>query len=221
MIWKLRTQQPKSSSDYEMPLQNIQVLYFCASKFVSKSTSFYLKDYNGCEHVPTGRYPIGAKGCFKDALAYSVDPARTPHLIWSGLRLPTVDSRYLEFQGTLWNTSRYPYFDISDLRNSGKQLIEQPPLTDWICNLTPELKIYWKYCGRGEIAPKEQFLLFSTILCCLLVDLYVKTGTRFRLRVKRLFEISEVEITRVDCILVWVKGNCKQCIRSGYPLFKK
>ena len=24
----------------------------------------------------------------------------------------TVDSRYLEFQGTLLNTSRYPYFDI-------------------------------------------------------------------------------------------------------------
>ena len=32
----------------------------------------------------------------------------------------TVDSRYLEFQGTLWNTSRYPYFDISDLQNGGK-----------------------------------------------------------------------------------------------------
>ena len=32
----------------------------------------------------------------------------------------TVDSRYLEFQGTLWNTSRYPYFDISDLQNLGK-----------------------------------------------------------------------------------------------------
>ena len=48
----------------------------------------------------------------------------------------TVDSRYLEFQGTLWNTSRYPYFDISDLRNWGKQLIEQPPLPEWICNLT-------------------------------------------------------------------------------------
>ena len=32
----------------------------------------------------------------------------------------TVDSRYLEFQGTLWNTSRYPYFDISDLQNRGK-----------------------------------------------------------------------------------------------------
>ena len=34
-------------------------------------------------------------------------------------KLHTVDSRYLEFQGTLWNTSRYPYFDISDLLNWG------------------------------------------------------------------------------------------------------
>ena len=29
----------------------------------------------------------------------------------------TVDSRYLEFQGTLWSTSRYPYLDILDLQN--------------------------------------------------------------------------------------------------------
>ena len=33
----------------------------------------------------------------------------------------TVDSRYLEFQGTLWNTSRYPYLEISDLHKWGKQ----------------------------------------------------------------------------------------------------
>ena len=46
-----------------------------------------------------------------------------------------------------------------------------------------------------------QFLLFSTLFCCLLVDLCVKTGTIFSLRDKRLFEISEVEITGVDCIL--------------------
>ena len=32
----------------------------------------------------------------------------------------TVNSRYLEFQGTLWNTSIYPYFDISDLQNWGQ-----------------------------------------------------------------------------------------------------
>ena len=29
--------------------------------------------------------------------------------------LNTVDSRYLKIEGTLKNTSRYPYFDISDL----------------------------------------------------------------------------------------------------------
>ena len=34
--------------------------------------------------------------------------------------LNTVDSRYLEFQGTVWNTSRYPYFNISDSQNWGK-----------------------------------------------------------------------------------------------------
>ena len=28
----------------------------------------------------------------------------------------TVDSRYLEVERTLWNTSRYPYFDISDFQ---------------------------------------------------------------------------------------------------------
>ena len=33
----------------------------------------------------------------------------------------TVDSRYLEFQETHWNTSRYPYFDISELIEWGKQ----------------------------------------------------------------------------------------------------
>ena len=51
----------------------------------------------------------------------------------------------------------------------------------------------------GEIAPEEQFLLLSTIFYYLMLDFYVKTGTRFSLRDKRLFEITEVEITRVDC----------------------
>ena len=60
------------------------------------------------------------------------------------------------------------------------------------------LKIMWK---RGEIAPEEQFLLLSTIFCYLMSDLYVETRIRFSLRDKRLFEITEVEITRVDCIL--------------------
>ena len=59
------------------------------------------------------------------------------------------------------------------------------------------LKILWK---RGEIVPEEQFLLSSTIFCYLMLDFYVKTRIRFSLRDKRLFEITEVEITRVDCI---------------------
>ena len=46
--------------------------------------------------------------------------------------------------------------------------------------------------------------LFHDILifCYLVLDFHVKkTGTRYSLRDKQLFEISEVEITRVDCIL--------------------
>ena len=86
----------------------------------------------------------------------------------------TVDSRYLEFQGIHWNTSRYPYFDISveRVRNTINWTIT---FNKWICNLTPEVrniyiyiyiyKIMWK---RGEIAPEEQFLLFSTLFCYLL-----------------------------------------------------
>ena len=58
------------------------------------------------------------------------------------------------------------------------------------------LTILWK---GGEIAPQEQFLLLSTIFSYLMLDFYVKTRIRFSLRDKRLFEINEVEITRVDC----------------------
>ena len=60
------------------------------------------------------------------------------------------------------------------------------------------LKLLWK---RGEIAPKEQFLLLSTIFCYLMLDFYAKTRIRFSLRGKRLLEITEIEITRVDCII--------------------
>ena len=52
------------------------------------------------------------------------------------------------------------------------------------------LKILWK---RGEI------LLLSTIFCYLMLDICVKTRIRFSIRDKRLFEITKVEITRVDC----------------------
>ena len=51
----------------------------------------------------------------------------------------------------------------------------------------------------GEIASEEQFLPLATIFCYLMLDFYVQPGIRFSLRGKRLFEITEVEITRVDC----------------------
>ena len=61
------------------------------------------------------------------------------------------------------------------------------------------LKIFRK---RGEIAHNEQFLLLSTIICYLLLDLRVKTGARFSPRDKQLIEITEVELTRVDLFKV-------------------
>ena len=74
------------------------------------------------------------------------------------------------------------------------------------------LKILWK---RGEeIAPEEQFLLLSTIFCYLMLDFCVKTRIRFSLRDKRLFEITEVEITRVDCIFFDMGDTLRyQCLR--------
>ena len=62
------------------------------------------------------------------------------------------------------------------------------------------LKILWK---REEIA--EQFLFLSTIFCYLMLDFYVNTRIRFSPRDKRLFEIFEVEITRVDCTSIRFK----------------
>ena len=57
----------------------------------------------------------------------------------------------------------------------------------------------------GEIAPEEQFLPLSTIFYYLMLDFYLKQGSDLILRDKRLFEITEVEITRVDCIYISYK----------------
>ena len=64
----------------------------------------------------------------------------------------------------------------------------------------------------GEIAPEEQFLPLSTIFFYLKLDFYVKTGIRFSHRDERLFEITEVEITRVDCSKIFFrrKKNTKE-----------
>ena len=50
-----------------------------------------------------------------------------------------------------------------------------------------------------------EFLPLSKVFYDLMLDFYVKTGIRFSLRDKRLFEITEVEITRVDYSCLRVK----------------
>ena len=65
-------------------------------------------------------------------------------------------------------------------------------------------------CSLGAISP-----LFNNILLPVL-RFHVKTGTRISLRYKRLFEISEVEITRVDCIILFIK---KKSALSGAMMF--
>ena len=76
---------------------------------------------------------------------------------------------------------------------------------------------------RGEIATQEQFLLFSTIFCNLILDFCVKTRTRFSLRDKQLFEIIEVEITGVDCIcfmglkmVLMTKLSCYKILKPDF-----
>ena len=99
------------------------------------------------------------------------------------------------------------HFEISVLRHIRfvvlrKKQFEQPNFTnDYVIGLL-KLELYienivekGRNCSPGAI----QFLPFSTIFCNLILDFCVKTRTRFSLRDKQLFEITEVEITRVDC----------------------
>ena len=101
------------------------------------------------------------------------------------------------------------HFEISVPRNirvakMRKTINRTTSFNKWICNLTPEvrniLKILWK---RGEIAPLEQFLLFSTIFCYLFLDFHVKTATRISLRDKQLFEMwgrdNESQLYIISC----------------------
>ena len=71
----------------------------------------------------------------------------------------------------------------------------------------------------GEIAPEEQFLPLSTVFYYLMLDFYVKTGIRFSLGDKRLFEITEVEITRVDCICYPCDKDEKRKVNRARMIF--
>ena len=67
----------------------------------------------------------------------------------------------------------------------------------YMCNWALEVRdvLKRKNCSLGAISP-----LFYNIFFYLLLDKHVYAGTRFSLHFKRLFEISEIEITRVNCI---------------------
>ena len=87
-------------------------------------------------------------------------------------------------------------FEISILRHIRffriqEKLIRLTTFNKYMCNLTLEVRDILKILLK-------QFLLFSTIFFYMLLDFHV--GTRFSLRDKRLFEISEVEIAGVNCI---------------------
>ena len=79
--------------------------------------------------------------------------------------------RIIHIQLTLViSNSKGLYETLRDIRSSTyqiygteeKQLIEQPPLTEWIRNLTPKLEIYWKYCGKEEkLLLRSDFSSFS------------------------------------------------------------
>ena len=114
------------------------------------------------------------------------------------------------------------YFKISIPRHIRfvklrKTINQTTTFNKWICNLTSEVKGYIenivekrRNCSLGAIPP-----LFHNILIPLL-DFYVRTGTRFSLRDKRLLEISVVEITRVDCTklkgCLWKQRTHKSCL---------
>ena len=57
-------------------------------------------------------------------------------------------------------------------------------------------------CSLGAISP-----LFHKYFLYMFLDFHVYAGTRFLLRDKRLFEISKVEITRVDKLYKCVVKN--------------
>ena len=90
----------------------------------------------------------------------------------------------------------------------------------WICNSTPEdrdiLKLLWK---RGKIAHVEQFLLFYTIFCYLLLDFHVKAA-RFSLGDQQLFEISDVEIKRADSTRIGSVSSRKKEHKKNYTVLK-
>ena len=149
---------------------------------------------------PAGLKPTQQR-CVVRHTSLSTELSRRLFLIYSRLSLSRSRRDSLE------------YFEISVLRHIRfaelTNTIIRTIFNKWICNLTPDVKRYMKYCGKEEkllLWKRGEFLLFSIIFWYLLLDFHVRTGTRFSLREKRYFEISEVEITRVDYMWLY-PGN--------------
>ena len=117
----------------------------------------------------------------------------------------------MNIQSTLFISNSTGLSEIlRDIRTSTYQicrieekLIRLTTFNKYMCNWTLEVRDILKNivekrrnCSLGAISP-----LFHNIFYMLL-DFHVKAGTRFSLRDKRLFEISEVEITRVNCMYI-------------------
>ena len=116
------------------------------------------------------------------------------------------------------SNSKGPSETLRDIRTSTYQIFRIEEKIIWtttfnkfMCNWTLDVrdisKILWKeekllLSSLGAISP-----LFHNIFY-LLSDFHVSAGTRFSLRDKRLFEISEFEITRVKCSCV--QGSCRK-----------
>ena len=105
------------------------------------------------------------------------------------------------------------YFEISVPRHIRfaelrKKLFEQPHLTNIYVIGLLKLEIYSKYCGK-----EEKLLIFF----CLSLDDHVLAETRFSLRDKWLFEISECEISRVNCTPNIAHKNIMCCVQHLAP----
>ena len=132
---------------------------------------------------------------------------RCPYMTYSRLSLSRIprDSEILRDI----RTSTYQICRIEE------KLIRTTTLTKMYVIRFLKLKIYWKYCGKEEkLLLRSNFSSFPQYFY-LSSDFYVQTGTIFLLRDKRLFEISEVEIARVNCMyLFYVTHSCSLHIRT-------
>ena len=161
-----------------------------SSSVVGKREWIYLKDFVSImqvckQEVLPGGSPIQRKMDYNQFSLMEQSPSLKCTRIWkAGLR------------SVKRSLSRIPRDSLKHFEISVPQNIRVAEVRKTINRTTtlPNEYVIW-FLKFNNV----EKLLFSTIFCYLFLDFHVKTGTRISLRDKRLFEISEVEITRVDC----------------------